>query len=186
MGEMCSHLRTSARSVRVLLRRLRFQDEGAELFEFALVMPLLLTFLMGIIWFARAYNTYQTITRAAREGARVAVAPACWTCGSPAGADFFTAPGGCGATDPVDLAIYNSLLASNVSDACTAVTISVQQHKKQGSLANPPAGGIDPNNPNAEWTIVSITYNFKFNLPFTPWNVSTINLISNVQMVEEI
>ena len=44
----------------------------------------------------------------------------------------------------------------------------------------------DPNNPNAEWTIVSITYNFKFSLPFTPWNVSSINLSSNVQMVEEL
>lgn len=163
-----------------------FDTRGAELLELAIILPVLLTLLFGIFWFARAYNTYETITRAAREGARVAVAPACWTCGSPAGADFFTAPGGCGATDPVDSAIYNSLLASNVSDACTAVTITVQQHQKQGSLANPPSGGIDPNNPNAQWTVVSITYHFKLSLPFTPWNVSSMDLSSNVQMVEEL
>src|SRR5215467_16106012 len=62
------------------LRRVR--NCGAELVEMALVLPLLLTLLIGVFWAARAYNIYETITRAAREGARVAVAPTCATCGN--------------------------------------------------------------------------------------------------------
>jgi Flp pilus assembly protein TadG len=41
--------------------------------EFALVAPILLVLLLGIVDFARAWNTYQVITDAAREGARTAV-----------------------------------------------------------------------------------------------------------------
>ena len=54
-------------------RNLRRRGErGAELVEMAFALPILLTLLLGIIWFARAYNIYETMTRAAREGARVA------------------------------------------------------------------------------------------------------------------
>src|SRR5260370_41615967 len=64
-------------------RNLRRRGEfGAELVEMAFVLPLLLTLLIGIFWAARAYNIYETITRAAREGARVAVVPTCATCGN--------------------------------------------------------------------------------------------------------
>ncbi|MGH3628362.1 MAG: TadE family protein, partial [Sciscionella sp.] len=47
-------------------------DSGAELLEFAFVIPLLLMLLVGIFWIGRAYNIYENITRAAREGARYA------------------------------------------------------------------------------------------------------------------
>ena len=62
---------------RVLLRLRRARDEerGAELFEFALVVPVLLALLLGVFWMGRAYNVYETITRAAREGVRYAVLP---------------------------------------------------------------------------------------------------------------
>src|SRR5258708_34567542 len=62
-------------------RNLRQRGErGAELVEMAFALPILLTLLLGIIWFARAYNIYETMTRAAREGARVAAGPACSAC----------------------------------------------------------------------------------------------------------
>ncbi len=38
--------------------------------EFAIILPLLLMLLMGIIEFGRAYNTQISIQAAAREGAR--------------------------------------------------------------------------------------------------------------------
>jgi Flp pilus assembly protein TadG len=41
--------------------------------EFALVVPLLLVLLVGIIEFGRAWNCHQVITDAAREGARWSV-----------------------------------------------------------------------------------------------------------------
>ncbi len=57
-------------------------DRGAELFEFALVAPLLLALLLGIVWMGRAYNVYATITRAAREGVRYAVLPNSYAAGN--------------------------------------------------------------------------------------------------------
>ncbi len=41
--------------------------------EFALVAPILLLLLLGIVDFARAWNVYEVLTDAAREGAREAV-----------------------------------------------------------------------------------------------------------------
>jgi Flp pilus assembly protein TadG len=46
------------------------RDRGAALLEMALVLPILLMLLMGIIEFGRAYNTLVSIQSAAREGAR--------------------------------------------------------------------------------------------------------------------
>ena len=51
-------------------RRLRRADEGQALVEFALIMPFLLLFIVGIVEFGRAWNLHQVVTDAAREGAR--------------------------------------------------------------------------------------------------------------------
>ncbi|MEX2236491.1 MAG: TadE family protein [Dehalococcoidia bacterium] len=45
-------------------------ERGQALVEFALVLPLLLIMLFGIIDFGRALQTYITINNASREGAR--------------------------------------------------------------------------------------------------------------------
>jgi hypothetical protein len=50
-------------------------DTGAELVEFAIVLPLLLLVLFGIVDFGMLFQRYQVVTNAAREGARVAVLP---------------------------------------------------------------------------------------------------------------
>jgi Flp pilus assembly protein TadG len=47
-------------------------SRGQSLVEFALVLPLLLLILLGIIQFGFIFNTQVTITNAAREGARAA------------------------------------------------------------------------------------------------------------------
>jgi Flp pilus assembly protein TadG len=47
-------------------------DRGAAAVEFALLLPLLLLLLFGIIDFGRALNAQITLTQAAREGARLA------------------------------------------------------------------------------------------------------------------
>jgi len=60
-------------SIAHLLRRLRRADDGQALVEFALVVPMLLLLLVGIVEFARGWNLHQVITDAAREGARKAV-----------------------------------------------------------------------------------------------------------------
>lgn len=45
-------------------------DTGAAAVEFALVLPVLLLILFGIIDFGRAFNAQITLTQAAREGVR--------------------------------------------------------------------------------------------------------------------
>lgn len=50
-------------------------ERGAALLETALTLPLLLLVAAGIFEFGRAYQTWQILTNAAREGARIAVLP---------------------------------------------------------------------------------------------------------------
>jgi hypothetical protein len=57
-----------------LSRRWRSED-GAQLVEFALVLPLLLLVVLGIAEFGFIFQRYEVVTNAAREGARIAVLP---------------------------------------------------------------------------------------------------------------
>src|SRR5215208_1967088 len=52
---------------------LRKNQRGAALIETAVTLPLILLVSVGIFEFGRAYQTWQVLTNAAREGARVAV-----------------------------------------------------------------------------------------------------------------
>lgn len=49
----------------------RRDDTGAAAVEMALVLPILVLLVFGIIEFSRAYNAQITLTHAAREGVRV-------------------------------------------------------------------------------------------------------------------
>jgi Flp pilus assembly protein TadG len=55
--------------------RARHSEKGAALLEAAVTIPILLLIAVGIFEFGRAYQTWQVLTNAAREGARVAVLP---------------------------------------------------------------------------------------------------------------
>ena len=50
-------------------------ERGAELIEFAIVVPILLLLISGIVDFGMMFRTYEAVTNAAREGARVGVLP---------------------------------------------------------------------------------------------------------------
>lgn len=54
------------------MKRLRNQ-KGAALLETAITLPLVLLVCVSIFEFGRAYQTWQVLTNAAREGARVAI-----------------------------------------------------------------------------------------------------------------
>jgi Flp pilus assembly protein TadG len=58
-----------------LLKRSADEERGAALVEFALAVPLLLVVIAGIVDFGFAYQRYEVITNAAREGARLASLP---------------------------------------------------------------------------------------------------------------
>jgi Flp pilus assembly protein TadG len=154
-------------------RNLRRRSEvGAELVEMAFVLPLLLTLLIGIFWAARAYNIYETITRAAREGARAAVARTCSACGNAVPS-----------VASVENAVMNSLTASSIG------TASVQIPTCPGNLSSLICYqrdiALNTSTPKELGVSVSLTYPFQFSLPFTSLNMSTVTISTAVQMTEE-
>lgn len=56
-------------------RRSWRSERGVELIETAITIPMLLLIAVGIFEFGRAYQSWQILTNAAREGARVSVLP---------------------------------------------------------------------------------------------------------------
>ena len=62
--------------------RSRFSERGAALVEFALVAPLLLVVIAGIVDFGFLFQRYEVLTNAAREGARLGSLPGYVTCGA--------------------------------------------------------------------------------------------------------
>jgi len=60
----------------IRLRRPDLRSEcGAELIEFALILPVLVLLLAGIFEFGLMFRSFEAVTNAAREGARVGVLP---------------------------------------------------------------------------------------------------------------
>ena len=58
-----------------LITALRHRDDGAEIIEMAIVLPLLLLLFMGMVDFGFMFQRYVVLTNAAVEGARVATMP---------------------------------------------------------------------------------------------------------------
>lgn len=86
-------------------RQRRFGNRGQALVEFALLLPLVMLLLIGIVEFGRAWQAKQTLTDAAREGARLAVV------GNPS----YT-------VDTVDLAVKTMLKKAGFDSAAVAIT----------------------------------------------------------------
>ncbi len=53
----------------------RASEGGQALIEFALILPILLAFLVGILELGQAWHFSQALTHAVREGARLSVVP---------------------------------------------------------------------------------------------------------------
>jgi Flp pilus assembly protein TadG len=53
----------------------RYGERGNAMVEAAITLPILLLMMVGIFEVGRAYETWQVLTNAAREGARMAVMP---------------------------------------------------------------------------------------------------------------
>jgi len=59
------------------------QERGAQIAEFAAVVPMLVMMIFGILWFGRALSIYTTVNHAARAAAEAAALPNCATCTNP-------------------------------------------------------------------------------------------------------
>ena len=61
-------------------RRLASDERGVALVEFALVLPLILLLMLGMIDFGKAFNYWNDETHLANEAARQAVVDNCPSC----------------------------------------------------------------------------------------------------------
>jgi Flp pilus assembly protein TadG len=88
-------------------------EQGAALLEFAIVLPLLVVFVVGIFDFSGAFNQKQKIEQAAQEGAIIAGAQPMSDIASATAPDSLL---------PVVTAVFNSLVGSGVvpTGTCTA------------------------------------------------------------------
>jgi Flp pilus assembly protein TadG len=138
-------------------------EKGAQLVETAFVILLFLILVIGVFEFGRAYNIYQTITNAAREGARFAVAPQRGgTINYPNSSD-------------VTSVITNFMRSANLNPSEPGANINIQLNNQNVDPSCTPCsstGGC------ACGTRVSVTYPFK--LLFTgSINMSTTVLMRN-------
>lgn len=100
-------------------------ETGAELIEFALVLPLLLLVILGIIDFGFLFQRYEVITNAAREGARVAVLPGYEDADVVARVDqYLTAGGLTGVHDPPVIGHPPPVAVGSYCAAVTSVTVT--------------------------------------------------------------
>ncbi|HVB34748.1 MAG TPA: TadE family protein [Patescibacteria group bacterium] len=159
----------------------RRSERGAEVVEFAFVITALAALMFGIISFARAYNIYQTITRAAREGARMAALPSSVYDGDSFldGTTTYTSP-----TSPIFLNyIAPALKAANLNaNACAgagAADCVANYNEQVGWLA--PSGTAD----NQCGISISFTYPYPLAIPFLGKGIGTLNLHTSVQMRRE-
>jgi len=95
-------LRTPGPGAVSLLR----EAQGAALLEFAITLPLLVVFVVGIFDFSGAYNQTQKIEQAAQEGAIIA--------GAQPMSDIASSNTNPDSLQPVVTAVFNSLAASGV------------------------------------------------------------------------
>lgn len=142
-------------------RRVAAEERGAEILEFAIVFPALCMLLIGMIWMGRAYNLYETITRAAREGARALVLTNCATCGNTS---YTAAAVRTSFVEPV-------LTSDNLAPAKVSGYTSTYVWLDPGATPPQQCG-----------VAISFSYPFTFVLPFTSLNLTTISISTRVQM----
>jgi hypothetical protein len=142
-------------------------DSGAELFEFAVVAPLFLTLILGIVWTGRAYNVYATINRAAREGARYAVLPGSAASGNSL-ADKLS-----GSCTTGTNAYTNHIVPALTSDNLDPANVKNYCQK---------AGWLENTYPKQCGVEISFSYPVELKIPFIPKNASTLTISTYAQM----
>jgi Flp pilus assembly protein TadG len=146
---------------------MKLDQRGATIVEAALVIPIFLMFIIGILEFGRAYNEYQVLTNAAREACRFAVAPAAGNGGSLPG------------TAAVQQVATDWLNSAGVTPSAPATVTTVSC----GTFTNPITGSLQPLN----CTQVSVTAPFTFLAPLLLFgnNGPSVNLTSTATMRQE-
>jgi Flp pilus assembly protein TadG len=133
----------------MLLRRLRAED-GQGMVEFALVLPILMAILLGIVQFGVIFSNYETLTDAGRVAARKAAT-------GRIGGDNGAAARQAAKDAAADLNLQDSQIDIQSCPAGTPYPCTTQ----------------DWNNPGSEVT-VKLTY--PYNIKILDWSVKSGNL----------
>jgi hypothetical protein len=171
------------------LKKLAAGTAGSQIAEAAVILPLLMMILLGVYWFGRAYNIYATINYAAIEGARVASAATCATCGNvpPTPDEIGNRVGQALRASKLDPALVtNSNLPRNsctpgVPSPCVqpagAPNICVYYNLQlyNAAVGEPQTCGVG----------VSFLYPYQFYFPFTNLQTQAIHMTADVQMKGE-
>lgn len=137
------------------------RERGAELLEGAVVLPIILILLLGLVVFARGWNIYQTMTRAAREGVRQSITTSCATCGGTFYADSHIE----------NDVVFPVLKAGGVNTSNPLLNSSYVQGYTW----------LDENR-DVCGTYITFKYPYKVSIPFIPMNLGTVDLNTYVQM----
>ena len=108
------------------LRRLGASERGAELVEFAFVLPTLLLVMAGIMDFGMLFQRYEVVTNAAREGARVAILPGYQNADVTARVNQYLTAGGLTGTATVTVGAPQSLAVGSQCISVRPVTVGYQ------------------------------------------------------------
>ncbi|MGA2760574.1 MAG: TadE/TadG family type IV pilus assembly protein [Candidatus Cybelea sp.] len=146
------------------MRTGRKRERGSSLPETAIVMAVLLGMICGIIDFGRAIYTYGFVAQLARQGARWAIVR-----GSQC-----TLLTDCNATSAEVQTYVQSLAYGFITPSSVAATATWPAAGcPPGSSGNAPGCNVE----------VTVTYPFKFALPWMPTSLGTLNLTSTSEMV---
>lgn len=135
------------------IHRHRDRQAGQGLVEFAVVLPLFLLIVFGLVEVGRLVYTNSTIAQAAREGARLASAEARWigsnhpACAASQAGITSARPGA--HVCPADVTAFKS----NIADAVERMTVAVGPITTIHISCND-GSGLDPA-PSGDWTEAS-------------------------------
>jgi len=160
-----------------------------------MVMPVVFIFLLGIIWFGRAFNIYSTITQAAQQGAIVAARPTCATCGNAFPANGSV--GACPAPNPTVVCAVSAVMQASSLDPTQIIGSASIGTPVFCAIPFAPAGSCSTTSNNIKvcreillnqpgqipvcGATVSFQYPFQFYLPFTSLNLTQVLLSAHAQ-----
>jgi Flp pilus assembly protein TadG len=135
-------------------------EKGQSLVEMALVLPILLTFVIGLMQICMAFYTHECISELARQGTRYAIVhgSTCWT----------SANTSC-TVDSTGVATYvKDIGFPNIGG---------------GTLA-PEVTYLDGDEAPSHRVKVSITYKFPYNIPFIPASFLSMTTSSTMYIIQ--
>jgi Flp pilus assembly protein TadG len=171
---------SSSTHVEPLARRLASlkQVGGSTLVEYALVITILMTMLLGIADFSRALYAYHFVSNTAREAARYAAVRGITCTNDNSCTAANSASGTAGATTQADIQAFVQNVPLGINAANVTATISWPPQANSPAICTNPLGP-QINAPGCT-VQVQVSYVFNFAFPFVSSTALTMNSTSQM------